>query len=209
MTEFKKQFLATYLAGGMGALSKRDIDALVMHLLDEHGVEDGKPLRNLSNQQVSLKLRAPVSRIKSLRYEATLKHVSDQEKELLAQWRFLEILARARFEPEKDRISFIIEDAFTKNWLQAVLKDNGLVFDNSFNTEIIKVDSDGLLEVLKILYDERSVSTLKKRIEDTKAKKEKLSFADIKKEFLKSAAGELGSTVTGAAIKGLLSLVGG
>lgn len=207
MEKFKKDFLASYLAGGMGSLSKRDIDALVMHLLDEQGLDDGVPLRNLSNQQVSVKLRVPVTRIKTLRYESTLKYVSDNES--LAKWRFLEVLAKAKFDAEKNKIGFIIEDAFTKNWLQGILKNNGLVFDNSFNTEVVKVDSDGLFKVLKALYDDKSVTTLKKRIDGTMAQKEKLSFAEIKKEFLKGAASALGETTTSVATKGLLALVGG
>lgn len=207
MEKFKKGFLASYLTGGMCSLSKRDIDTLVMHLLDEQGLDDGVPLRNLSNQQVSVKLRVPTTRIKTLRYEATLKYASDNES--LVKWRFLEVLAKAKFDVEKDKIGFIIEDAFTKNWLQGILKSDGLVFDNSFNTEVVKVDSDGLFAVLKALYDNQSVTTLKKRVDDTKAKKEKLSFAEIKKEFLKSAASALGETATSAATKGLLALVGG
>ena len=207
MEKFKKKFLASYLYGGMGSLSKRDIDALVMHLLDEQGLDDGVPLKNLSNQQVSVKLRVPTTRIKALRYEATLKYVSDNE--FIAKWRFLEVLAKAKFDSEKDKIGFIIEDAFTKNWLQGILKNDGLVFDNSFNTEVVKVDSDGLFAVLEALYDVKSVATLKERIYDTKAKKEKLSFAEIKKEFLKGAATALGETATSAVTKSLLALVVG
>lgn len=205
METFKKAFLESYLAGGMGALSKRDIDSLVMYLLDEQGLDDGIPLRQLSNQEVSVKLRAPVSRIKTLRYEATLKYLKDNES--FAKWRFLEVLAKSKFDVEKDKIGFIIEDAFTKNWLQGTLKSNGLVFDSSFNSEIVKIDSEGLLDLLKVLFDEKSVSTLKKRIEDTKAKKEKLTFSEIKKEFLKGAAAGLGEKVTSAVTTGLLALV--
>ena len=152
-----------------------------------------------------MKLRVPATRIKTLRYEATLKYISDNES--IAKWRLLEVLAKAKFDSEKDKIGFVIEDAFTKNWLQGILKNNGLVFDSSFNTEIVKVDSDGLFKVLKVLYDEKSVTTLKKRIDDAKAKKERLSFAEIKKEFLKGAASALGETTTSVATKGLLALV--
>ena len=177
-----------------------------MHLLDEQGLDDGVQLKSLSNQQVSVRLRVPSNRIKTLRYEATLKYVSDNE--LLAKWRFLEVLAKAKFDAEKDKVGFIIEDTFTKNWLQGILKNDGLVFDNSFNTEVVKVDLDGLFPVLNVLYDEKSVTTFKKRIDDTKAKKEKLSFSEVKKEFLKGAAAALGETATSAITKGLLSLVG-
>lgn len=207
MDVFKKTFLDTYLVGGMGALTKRDIDALVMHLIDEQGLDDGIPLKSLSNQQVSVKLRVPASRIKALRYEATLKYAEDNEA--LAKWRFLEVLARARFDVDKNQVGFIIEDAFTKNWLQGRLKSSGLVFDNSFNTEIVKVESEALLDVLALLFDVKSVSTLKKRIEETIAKTEKLSFSEIKKEFLKGAANALGEKTTSAVTTGLLGIVSG
>lgn len=207
MGNFKKDFLASYLSAGMGSLSKRDIDALVMHLLDEQGLDDGVPLKSLSNQQVSVKLRVPANRIKTLRYEATLKYTSDNES--IAKWRFLEVLAKSKFDSERDKIGFIIEDSFTKHWLQGILKSNGLVFDNSFNTEVVKVDSDGLFAVLKTLYDDESVTTWKKRIDNTKAQKERLSFAEIKKEFLKGAASALGEATASVATKGLLALVGG
>ncbi len=207
MEKFKKDFLSSYLHGGMGSLSKRDIDALVMHLLDEQGLDDGLPLKNLSNQQLSVKLRVSTARIKSLRYEATLKHVSNNEK--VAKWRFLEAIAKSKFDSDKNKIAFIIEDAFTKNWLQGILKDNGLVFDNSFNTEVVKVDSDGLVSVLEVLYDKESVKSLKKNIDSVKAMKEKLSFAEVKKEFIKGAANALGETATSAVTKGLLSMISG
>jgi hypothetical protein len=207
MEKFKTGFLACYLSGGMGALSKRDIDALVMHLLDEQGLDDGVPLKNLSNQQVSVKLRIPATRIKALRYEAMLKYVSDNES--LAKWRFLEVLAKAKFDAEKDKIGFIIEDTFTRNWLQGILKGEGLVFDSSFNTEIVKVDSEGFFAVLKVLYDGKSVATLKARLDGIKADKENMTFAEIKKEFLKGAASALGGATASAATKALLALVVG
>jgi hypothetical protein len=192
---------------GMGSLSKRDIDVYVMHLLDEQGLDDGVPLKHLSNQQASVKLRTPATRIKMLRYEATLKHVSNNEA--LAKWKFLEVLARAKFDAEKDKLGFVVEDVFTKNWLQGILKSEGLVFDNSFNTEIVKVDSAGIFGILELLYDKQSVATLKQRVEAIKAKNEKLSFAEIKKEFLKGAASALGKSATSAATMALLTLVGG
>ena len=209
METFKKEFLAKYLAGGMGALAKRDIDALVMYLLDEHGLNDEIPLKTMSNQEVSMKLRVPVNRIKTLRYEAALKFVEDKEKEALARWKLLEILARAKFDIDADKVkvNFIIEDTFTKNWLQGVLKRDGLFFDYSFNSEVVKIDLNDFLDVLKVLYDEKSVNTLRNRIEAAKSEKNGLKLADIKKEFLKSAAGKLGDMATSAAIKGLLGLV--
>jgi hypothetical protein len=205
MESFKSDFLKAYLAGGMASLSKRDIDALVMHLLDQQGVDDDAPLRSLSNQQVSVKLRTPVARIRALRYEATLKYV--ESNEAFAKWKFLEILAQSRFDAEKDKIGFVIEDTFTRNWIQGVLKAEGLVFDNSFNSEIVKVDSSGLITVLATLYDPESVVVLKNRVDEIKDKAGKLTFVEAKKEFLKGAANGLGKATSSVATRALLNRV--
>lgn len=207
MEKFKNEFLKAYLAGGMASLSKKDIDALVMHLLDQHGLEDGVPMGALSNQQVSVKLRSPVTRIRALRYEATLKYVEANEK--FAKWKFLETLAQSRFDADKDKIGFFIEDTFTKNWIQGVLKAKGLVFDNSFNSEIVKVDSSGLIAVLESIYDPESVSVLKRRVEEIKTKVSKITFGEAKKEFLKGAANGLGTAVSSMSTKALLLAVVG
>jgi hypothetical protein len=205
MSEFTKLFLEKYLAAGMGAMTKRDIDALVMYLLDEHGKENGHPLKTLSNQQASVELRTPVSKIKALRYEATLKY--KQHSTHHAQWKFLEVLARAQFDAEKQKIAFIIEDSFTRHWFQAELKRHGFVFDNSFNAEIVRADVDSLCAALWKLYDQRSVSALEKSMRAAVDKNAKFSFKDAKKEFLKGAASGLGEWVTPKAIAELIALV--
>lgn len=78
--DFKAKFLDHYLVSGMGSFPKRDIDVLVMHLLEEGGAKDLQPMKGMSNQQVSLKLRTPLSKIKSLRYEAALKYGGDSSE---------------------------------------------------------------------------------------------------------------------------------
>jgi hypothetical protein len=63
---FAGEFLKHYLQSGIGSMSKTDIDALVMHLLDKHGEASGRPLGDLSNQVASERLRAPLAKIKRL-----------------------------------------------------------------------------------------------------------------------------------------------
>lgn len=55
LMNFKSKFLEHYLAFGIGSFSKRDIDVLILHLLDEEGdSKDSQPLKWMMNQQVSL-----------------------------------------------------------------------------------------------------------------------------------------------------------
>ena len=78
---FANEFLKHYLKGGIGAMSKSDIDALVMFLLDKHASENGSPLGRFPNQIASERLRAPLTRIKKLRYEGSLKFGGRPEDE--------------------------------------------------------------------------------------------------------------------------------
>jgi len=200
---FKEEFLKHYLSVGIGALGKKDIDALVMHLLDKYGLDT--PLHKYPNQEVSALLRAPAAKIKQLRYEAGLKYggrVEDQAKA-----RLLMALSQAVLEIESKKICLIIEDALAKNWLQGQLKNNGLIFDYSFNTEIIKVDPKGLFSVLGQFFDAGDTEAFKLAFEqiakDKKDDELRAAFIKIAKDFAIESAKKVGGAVL--ASFGLLS----
>lgn len=200
---FKAKFLNHYLASGMGSFSKRDIDVLVMHLLDEEGdAKESQPLKGMSNQQVRLKLRTPVSKIKSLRYESALKYGGDSSALAKhAKWEMIKYLVNAKFEIEQEKVCFVIEDTLTKNWVQGVLKESGLIFDNSFNTEIIKVGIKDFCDVLRAIYGDIDVEGLVEKIKKAKTAN---AIANAKKEFLNGVAKGIGGAIP-SFIKGLIA----
>lgn len=190
MSDFEKAFLGTYLKFGLGSLPKSDIDALVMHLLDQYGLDGSLPMSGLSNQIVSERLRTPVTKIKKLRYDAALKfggRIEDQ-----AMGRLLAALSKASLEAEGKRICLIIEDSLAKNWLQGQLKIHQQIFDHSFNTEIIKVDAAGLFQVLEACFDRAALTEFRAGYEAAKSKKDqgemKKAFTSVVTKFVESAA---------------------
>ena len=194
---FESEFFRHYLGVGIGALSKRDTDALVMYLLDKYGFDAAGPLYRYPNQDLSAKLKAPVAKIKQLRYEAGLKYggrVEDQAKA-----RFLAAIAVAVFDIEFKKVCLVIEDALAKNWLQGQLKNNGLIFDHSFNNEIVKVDAMGLFALLEQFFDEQATESFREKFErlEKEKKKEQLrdGFAKIAKAFATEAAKKAGGGV--------------
>src|SRR5690606_20142893 len=201
---FAKEFLDAYLKLGLGSMTKSDMDALVMWLLDRHGLNGSGPLSVLSNQTISEKLRTPVAKVKKLRYEAALKFGVFTSVEDLAKTRLLHSLSTATFEPDKDKICLIIEDALVKHWLQGQLKINGQIFDHPFNTEIVRVSSDAFFNVLSSIFDKKSVDTLRtnfaaaKKLTDEKKRAEKLS--KLASDFVSRAAKAAGKSVAGAII---------
>lgn len=197
MSEFEKAFLDNYLKFGLGSMPKSDIDALVMHLLDRYGINETGPLAGSSNQVVSERLRTPVTKIRKLRYDAALKfggRIEDQ-----AMGRLLAALSKASLESEGKKICLIIEDSLAKNWLQGQLKIHQQIFDYSFNTEIIKVDAEGLFEVLETCFDKKPLDSLKSGYKKAKKKKSqeemKNFFAGVVKNFAFGAAKASGAGV--------------
>jgi hypothetical protein len=197
MSNFEKEFLENYLKFGLGSMPKTDIDALVMHLLDMHGLNGTGPLAIYSNQTVSERLKTPVSKIKKLRYDAALKfggRIEDQ-----AMGRLLAALSKASLEPDGEKICLIIEDSLAKNWLQGQLKIHQHIFDHSFNTEIVKVSSTGLFQVLETVFDNKELDKFKSGYETAKKKKTAearvKAFKGVALKFAEGAAKAAGTGV--------------
>lgn len=182
MSKFEQEFLESYLRLGLGSMPKSDIDALVMHLLDQYGRDGSGPLAIHSNQTVSERLKTPVSKVKKLRYDAALKfggRIEDQ-----AMGRLLAALSSATIEAEGEKICLIIEDSLAKNWLQGQLKIYQQIFDNSFNTEIVKVSASGLFQVLQTVFNKAEIDKFMAGYEQAKSKKN----TEEKKKFFKGVA---------------------
>ncbi len=194
---FKSEFLEHYMSVSVGALSKKDTDALVIHLLDKYGLDEGVPLSKYPNQEVSALLRIPAAKVRQLRYEAGLKYggrVEDQAKAKL-----LLALSRSVLEVKSETVCLVIEDALAKNWLQGQLKNNGLIFDHSFNTEIIEVKATGLFHVLGQVFDTEQTrafkSAFEKLMKEKKDEQMRAGFVTLAKAFAAGAAKAAGGAV--------------
>lgn len=210
MSGFEEDFLENYLKFGLGALTKSDIDALVMHLLDRYGYADYGPLATRPNQEASEILKTPVSKIKKLRYEAALKFGESIEEQ--AKGRLLAALSQATLEIDdnKEKVNLIIEDSLAKNWLQGQLKSHQLIFDHSFNTEIVKVPADGLFTVLEKIFNKSKLDEFRDAYESAKKRKtageRRKAFKAAASKFAQGAAKQAGSGVV-AVLKAQLGMV--
>ncbi|MBK7565659.1 MAG: hypothetical protein IPI21_16050 [Propionivibrio sp.] len=211
---FANEFLKQYLKGGIGAMPKADIDALVMHLLDKYASENGRPLGSFPNQIASERLRAPLARIKRLRYEGSLKFGGRPEDE--ARIRFVRLLAKTGLELDKKdgtitKIVFVVEDILAKNWIQGQIKEHSGIFDGSFNTEIVKVDPELFFRLLRTRLPDSEIDTFEEKYKTLvkKAKREELvsGFKSLVSSFVKGAAGAGGAAATTALLA--LPLIGG
>ena len=141
---FVNDFLNEYLSNGIGSKNKREIDILVMSLLMNYG-----GLATKGNQELSILLQAPESKIKGLRYEARLKYPPDPD---YVKREFLYTLTRSQIDLDRGIITFAIEDDFVRHAIQGQLKSRGMYADNSFNMELVKISRTSLESVIEELY---------------------------------------------------------
>ncbi|MFN3166112.1 MAG: hypothetical protein ACE37H_03505 [Phycisphaeraceae bacterium] len=188
--QFSKEFLDHYLAQGLGAMTKRDIDILVMHLLQKHG-----NLTNRTNHELSHQLQLTETRVRSLRYEARLKYPPEESNYI--ERRVLYALAQSQFDANKGAIRFIVEDAYVRYALQARMKSRGAVHDTSFNREIVSVKPDQLIDLIEELYGKDTAKTFKKEFDKVLAAESDITFAEVKKKLILGAVG----TIPGLTVK--------
>lgn len=143
-----KELVEILTARGLGAVPKRDLDALLLYLLEKH-----LGWAKWSNQQLSVKLRLPVPKVKALRYEGALRFTEDLDAEF--HLRFRRLLRQAHFETKKSEVQFIIEDYATKFVLEEYLKKQGKLADWSFNPEGVRVPAGTLVKLVATQFVER------------------------------------------------------
>ena len=136
---------------GLGSPSKRELEALLLHLLERHSA-----LGELSNHDAGLLLRAQAQRIKTLRHEATLRFEEDVER--VAGDRLAAAIKNGRYDSGSDMVILVIEDAFGREAVLASLKQHGGYGDwKGGNSEIIQAKSELVTTILQASLPEDEV----------------------------------------------------
>ncbi|MFH2104150.1 MAG: hypothetical protein ABIJ39_12430 [Chloroflexota bacterium] len=195
---FVNDFLLVYLSDGIGAKTKREIDILVMTLLMNYA-----DLAVKSNQELSILLQAPESKIKSLRYEARLKYPPDDD---YVKREFLYILLRSQFDFARGKIVFAIEDEFLRHAIQGQLKAKGMFADSSFNTEIVRIDRNSLESVIGELYGEETATTFRDGFSEMEDQAEGVDVGASFKEAVLKFVVDTGKSLALDLIKGRLTM---
>jgi hypothetical protein len=157
-------------------------------------------LENRDSTDISHLLQITDSRVKSYRYESKLRFAPNEEKYI--ERRILWCLAKSEFDGDKKRIKFIVEDPYVRKALAAESKRLGGVPDTSFNTEIVTLRTDQLLELITKLYGEEVVEPFKSDFEALNEEDTKIKFKEVRKKLVLGAAKAFG----GVTVKALKSL---
>lgn len=163
-----------YLKRGFGSMTKNDFEVWIFNYLLQNRLKD------TSNYDFSVELRIPESKVKRLRYEASLKYGNPTNT---AQYNkaFLALLDKVKLKKgSKNVIQFAVEDIQLRKYLESILKKKGHFADTLLNTEVVSIKIDDLA----ILLDETCGEEEKKKF----IQKTNKSFEEIITEALQKVA---------------------
>lgn len=205
LSKWGRGFLEKYLRDGLGVMSKKETEVLVMHMLEESGCLEGK--RN-ANHDLSLLLRIPETRVAALRYEAKLRYPPD-DPEGYARIKLLTILWLAEPQADGKSIQLLIEDRYVRQYLSALAKRKHSVIDTSFNREIVDVRLEKLSPIIHAAFGEDIGKKFDKDFKKVLDAEHKVSFAEARAGFFKGLAQGAGGLIPAGiqlAAKGLLGM---
>lgn len=163
-----------------GSMNKNDYEVALFYLLLENQYSQ------LSDYEISIKMRIPESKVKRLRYEVSLRYYNnsntDQYKKDLA-----DLLLNCKYRIHNDRIQFAISDKMFRLYISNVLMKDGRFADTSFNVNIISMTTADLLFLISKI-DAESEKIIEKMKQDFKNKETELpkgvieALTDLSKE---------------------------
>ncbi len=188
-------YINEYLKKGFGSMNKNDFEVWIFNYLLQN------QLKEMNNNSISHYLKIPETKVKRLRYEATLKYGVNVEKQLCED--FKRILRKANLKGNHRQLSFVIEDITLRRYLDSILKTEGSYSDSSFNSEIVTIDFSDMT----ILMEKTFSSEDKALVKSIKSFKNKEQFKAIMKELLKSLPTLIEGEIVNLGIEGLCELL--
>lgn len=134
------EFFEFYTAPAFGARSKSEIDLKVFELLGKCGYIDD------DYYKVSRKLKITPTRAKNLILNDKLRRESGNYDE-----KFIDLLKNLKFKisvNSNEIILLYVPDILFRKHIKAILKQKEIIWDSSFNSEIVKIRLDDFLDIV-------------------------------------------------------------
>jgi len=202
---FANAFLEKYTAVGFGALSKREVDLLLIHLLQEHL----PGFRSMTDFDAALTLRTTKRKIRGLRDEVSFRDASNEVSLNIILRREL---TRAEVLPsEHGTVKVQLDDAVLRGYAEKVVRSEFGIVDSSFNSAILQLSGEKfLLLCLTVLTPdectqvERTLEEFRRDLPGAEGFHGSL-FAQLRRAFVSGAGQQAGKLC----VSGAMALVTG
>lgn len=190
------EWIDAYLKRGFGSMNKNDFEVFIFSRLlsEEYAMK--------SDYEISIALKMPISKVKRLRYECSLKYPCD---DCNYNDKLMTIFDKIQLRNDGKQVIFIVEDVATRQYVADVLKKDGRVIDSSFNTEIVKLYIDDFVFLVQKVYDVDYQTKIER--EALEVIKEPLSFDDIIRKAISGAASKSGGLMLNLLLSNIPNLL--
>ena len=198
---FANAFLERYTNVGFGALSKREVDLLVMQLLQEHL----PGFRAMNDFDAAILLRTTKRKIRGLRDELSYREGTDDDalkQQLRNELQNAEVLAS-----DHGTVRIQIDDAAVRGFAEKIVRSEFGLVDTSFNSAILQLSGE---KYLLLAYSVLKEPERKKAEEEIQklgpAPQEQVSsFEQFKAAFISGAGNQAGKMC----VSGAMALISG
>lgn len=174
-----------------GSMNKNDYEVALFNLMLKNG------LHEKSDFSISCLLKIPESKVKRLRYEASLKYPESDAASQEATVK--DYLKKCAYQTNGNRILFSIPDKFVRLYLYNKLAELNTFCDSSFNSNIVSVTAPDLTLLVNALYcNNGDIEAMLEKIEESiklhcggKMPKDK----SLTQEIVKAIVKDLGSNI--------------
>ena len=197
--EFANEFLKRYTAVGFGALSKREVDLMLLQLLQDHLPN----FKNMNDFDAAIMLKTTKRKIRGLRDEISFREGHNQTN---LRARLKEVLISA--EVLADDMSMVmvqIDDAVLRGLAEKIVRSEFGVVDSSFNSAILKLSGEKYLLLAYSLLNDAERKSVEATIKSISKKQDsgvtnKSTFTQFKDGFVMGVGTHTGKLCVSAAL---------
>ena len=196
---FAAEFLKRYTAIGFGALSKREVDLLVIELIQTHISE----FKEMSAFDVAINIRTTIRKVHGLREELLYRKAIDRDldDELRGELRKAEMLPG-----NEGMVKIQIDDTVLRGYAEKLIREDFRVVDTSFNKAILQISGENFLLLGWRLLDENEMEEALKVVNKISKGKSRMrhaaksNFRLFKEAFIAGAGNKAGNLCVSAAM---------
>lgn len=165
---FAKDFIADLSTVGITSISSRELQGRVLEFI----LKARKDFDCTNYFELSKSLLVPESKLKKMIYEVQLRDISKQMEDLKSKDQRNKVESKVLgeavkyFRVEGNIVILEMQDEFAKNLLKNKLRALNHITDSSFNPELVKIEIDAFIELIKLYLPEKHKT--KKQINEYK-----------------------------------------
>ena len=202
--KFAEEFIQEYLRDAFGCFNKKEIELLIFKII----LKDQGMYYNFDKFKVSKLLKISETKVVSLYRELQLR--DEDFNDIWFEKELKKLLENSKLELSTEKIILQVNNPFLKLKIEEFFNSNGVIVDYSFNKNILKINVDAFIYLLKEIIEKEELDKIEKLEKDKFNNLMKIALENFVKGAYSQAGKkvvDLGSIVLTGGIESIISFV--